>query len=68
MKILLSIGGASGSVYGIRLLEELKKKDVEVHLIISNGAQKIINHETTFEFEELKNIDRCRILKQTVTE
>lgn len=56
MKILLSIGGASGSIYGVRLLEELKKKDVKVHLIISNGAQKIINHETTFEFEELKNI------------
>ena len=49
MKILLSIGGASGSIYGIRILEELKKMGAEVHLIISNGAKKIINNETNFE-------------------
>ena len=42
MKILLCIGGASGSIYGIRLLEELRKTNAEIHLIISNGAKKII--------------------------
>ena len=56
MKILLSISGASGSIYGIRILEELKKSGVEVHLIISNGAKKIINHETNFEYEKLIKI------------
>jgi 4-hydroxy-3-polyprenylbenzoate decarboxylase len=55
MKILLSIGGASGSIYGIRLLEELLKSNNEVHLIVSDGAKKIIKHETDFTFEELKN-------------
>ena len=54
MKILLSIGGASGSIYGIRLLEELKKSKVEIHLIVSNGAKKIIEHETNFKFQDLK--------------
>lgn len=54
MKILLSIGGASGSIYGIRLLEILLKKKVEVHLIISDGAKKIIEHETKYKFNDLK--------------
>jgi 4-hydroxy-3-polyprenylbenzoate decarboxylase len=56
MKILVGVTGASGSIYGIRLIEELIKEGVETHLIISNGAQKIINHETNYEYENLKNI------------
>ncbi len=54
MKILIGITGASGSIYGIRLLEELKKAHVQVHLIISEGAKKIIAHETNYKFQELK--------------
>jgi len=55
MRVLLSIGGASGSIYGIRLFEELINANVEVHLVVSNGAKKIIKHETNHTFEELKN-------------
>jgi 4-hydroxy-3-polyprenylbenzoate decarboxylase len=54
MKVLLSIGGASGTIYGIRLLDELIKNKVETHLIISDGAKKIIEHETKYKFTELK--------------
>ena len=54
MRVLLSIGGASGSIYGIRLLEELKKSKVAVHLIVSDGAKKILEHETKYKFENLK--------------
>ena len=56
MKILVGVTGASGCIYGIRLIEELKKEGVETHLIISTGAQKIINHETNYKYENLKNI------------
>ena len=56
MNILLSIGGASGSIYGIRLLEELKKAGVETHLIVSDGAKKIIEHETNYKFKDLKKL------------
>ncbi len=55
MKILLSIGGASGSIYGIRLLEELKKARIQTYLIISDDAKKIIEHETNYNFSDLKN-------------
>jgi 4-hydroxy-3-polyprenylbenzoate decarboxylase len=54
MKILLSMGGASGSIYGIHLLEELKKAGFETHLIISDGAKKIIEHETNYKFSNIK--------------
>ena len=54
MKVLLSIGGASGSIYGIRLLEELIKSKVETHLIVSDGAKKILEHETNYKFKNLK--------------
>jgi len=60
MKILLCIGGASGSIYGIRLLEELKKVDAEIHLIVSEGAKKIIEHETNYKFKDIKKLaDFC---------
>ena len=54
MKVLLSIGGASGSIYGIRLFEELKKAGIQTHLIVSDVAKKIIKHETNYEFSKLK--------------
>jgi len=56
MKILLCIGGASGSIYGIRLLEEFKKTNAEIHLIVSEGAKKIIEHETDYTFNDVKQL------------
>jgi len=46
MKILVSIGGASGIIYGISLLEKLAKTRNDVHLIITEGAKKIMEYET----------------------
>jgi 4-hydroxy-3-polyprenylbenzoate decarboxylase len=46
MRVLVGISGASGSVYGIRLLEELKAQNVEVHLIISRWGRYTIECET----------------------
>lgn len=45
MRLTVAITGASGVVYGKRLLEELKKKEIETHLVISKAAKKIINLE-----------------------
>jgi flavin prenyltransferase len=54
MRYFVSIGGASGSIYGIRLLQELNKAGHEVHLVISIAAKKIINHETRYTFNAIK--------------
>ncbi len=54
MRVILSIGGASGSIYGIRLFEELIKSGVEVHLVVSKGAKKILEYETGHNYGDLK--------------
>ncbi|KAA0015224.1 MAG: UbiX family flavin prenyltransferase [Thermoplasmata archaeon] len=53
MKIVVAITGASGAIYGIRLLEELKKRGHELHLIMSENAKKIIEYETPYEIEDI---------------
>jgi 4-hydroxy-3-polyprenylbenzoate decarboxylase len=55
MNILLSIGGASGSIYGVRLLEEMIKSGIDVHLIVSSSAMKILEYETDYKHKELVN-------------
>ena len=56
MRLLISIGGASGAIYGIRLLEELNKSNIEIHLVISENAKKIIEHETEYSINKIKNM------------
>lgn len=56
-RLIVGMSGASGAVYGIRLLEVLAERaDVETHLIISEAARLIIAHEadrTATEIEAL---------------
>ncbi len=54
MRYLVSIGGASGSIYGIRLLQEFNKMGHEVHLVVSDGAKKILQHETSYTYTIIK--------------
>ena len=55
-KIIISITGASGAIYGIRLLEILKESDLETHLIISKSANLSIATETSLSINEIKNL------------
>jgi len=45
LRLVVAITGASGIVYGKRLLEVLKNKKIETHLIVSRAAEKVIEHE-----------------------
>ena len=45
MRLIIAITGASGVVYGKRLLEVLQNKKIETHLIMSKAAETIIKHE-----------------------
>jgi len=49
---VVAITGASGSIYGKRLLQELLKKNFDVSLIISNPGKLVISHELGFTFSE----------------
>jgi 4-hydroxy-3-polyprenylbenzoate decarboxylase len=44
-QIIVAITGASGSIYGIRLLEALLAKPITVHLIVSNAGKEVMAHE-----------------------
>ncbi|MDO8736097.1 MAG: UbiX family flavin prenyltransferase [Thermoleophilia bacterium] len=45
MKIFVGISGASGSIYGGRLLEVLKESGIEITTCISDGALEVMGHE-----------------------
>lgn len=55
MRLIVGITGASGVIYGIRLLEVLSSvKSVETHLIVSKGAETNIRVETDWNTEQVK--------------
>lgn len=57
MVIIIGITGATGVIYGIRLLEVLSSmKDIETHLVISKAAEIIINHETERKMEDIRKL------------
>jgi 4-hydroxy-3-polyprenylbenzoate decarboxylase len=56
MKILVGITGASGVIYGVRLIEELKKVNVETHIILSEEAKKILEYETSYKTKEIEKL------------
>jgi 4-hydroxy-3-polyprenylbenzoate decarboxylase len=56
MKLIVGISGATGAIYGIRLLEVLKESGVETHLILSSWAEKTILIETSYTVEEVKKL------------
>ena len=55
-KLIVGISGATGAIYGIRLLEVLAKSDVETHLVITEAAQKTISMETDWKVEKVKSL------------
>jgi flavin prenyltransferase len=56
-RIVVGISGASGAIYGVRLLEVLSARDdVETHLVISDGAAETIRYETGRDSEELRRL------------
>jgi 4-hydroxy-3-polyprenylbenzoate decarboxylase len=54
MRYFVSIGGASGCIYGIRLVEELKKARHEVYLVVSESGKKLLEYETGMTIAEVK--------------
>jgi 4-hydroxy-3-polyprenylbenzoate decarboxylase len=57
MRIIVGINGASGVIYGIRLLQVLSAiKDVETHLIISAAGAQTIEIETEFTANTVREL------------
>lgn len=56
MKLIIGITGSTGVIYGVRLLEVLKEKNIQTHLIISEWAKKCLAMETSFTIDYVKSL------------
>jgi 4-hydroxy-3-polyprenylbenzoate decarboxylase len=55
-KLIVGMTGASGAIFGVRLLQVLAETDVEVHLVVSKWAQQTLEHETTLTLNDLRDL------------
>ena len=54
MRLIVGMSGASGVIYGVRLLEVLKaESNVETHLVVSDSARMNINLETDWSAKDV---------------
>ncbi len=55
-RIVVGITGATGIIYGVRLLELLRSLDIETHLVISKAGEMTRAHETDLSSAALRNL------------
>jgi 4-hydroxy-3-polyprenylbenzoate decarboxylase len=55
-RLIVGITGATGSIFGIRLLEALAGAEVETHLVISKWGAATLVHETPYSVEQVERL------------
>jgi flavin prenyltransferase len=53
-RLIVAITGATGTIFGVRLLEMLKGTPVETHLVMSRWAARTLVHETSYAVEQVQ--------------
>jgi flavin prenyltransferase len=56
MKLIVGITGATGSIFGVRLLQALERTPVETHLVMSKWGARTLVHETPYTVEEVERM------------
>src|SRR3990172_3048082 len=57
MRLIVGISGATGAIFGVRLLEALRTVDrVETHLVISKWGERTIEHETNMTVDGVRKL------------
>ena len=54
MRLVIGISGATGSIYGIRMLEALQRCAVETHLVLTDSAKRTIDMETDYTVTQVE--------------
>ena len=54
MRLIVGITGATGVIYGVRLLERLRDAGIETHLVISRWGARTLAHETPYSREQVE--------------
>ena len=55
-RLIVAITGATGAIYGVRLLEMLRDTGVESHLVISPWGRRTLLHETTYTVDQVQGL------------
>jgi 4-hydroxy-3-polyprenylbenzoate decarboxylase len=59
-RVVVGLSGATGAIYGVRLLEELRREpDVEVHLVISGPGKRTLVEETERTVRQVEALAHC---------
>ncbi len=54
LPLIVGISGASGIIYGVRMLEALRAADVPSHLVMTRSAQMTLGHELSLKTAEVQ--------------
>jgi 4-hydroxy-3-polyprenylbenzoate decarboxylase len=55
-RLVVGISGASGAIYGIRMLEALRAAGIETHLVLSKSAEMTIAYETDLKAADVRKL------------
>jgi 4-hydroxy-3-polyprenylbenzoate decarboxylase len=56
MKLIVAITGATGAIFGVRLLQALQGTSVETHLVVSKWGARTLVHETPYTLEQVEQM------------
>jgi 4-hydroxy-3-polyprenylbenzoate decarboxylase len=59
-RLIVGISGASGVIYGVRMLQALRSLDVETHLVMSKAAEMTLAYETDLKSTEVTEMAHVR--------
>jgi flavin prenyltransferase len=55
-RMIIGISGASGVIYGVRLLQVLKQQGIETHLVVSKAGEMTRAYETDLSMQQLRGL------------
>ena len=55
-RLIVGITGATGTIFGVRILQLLHGSGVETHLVVSKWAARTLAHETPFSLKEIQGL------------
>lgn len=58
-RLIVGLSGASGAIYGVRILQALQDSDIETHLVMTESARITLASETDFGVSEVEAMATC---------
>jgi flavin prenyltransferase len=55
-RLIVALTGATGSIYGVRLLQALQGSEVETHLVVSRWGARTLLHETPYTLDQVRRM------------